>query len=132
MKLNKIKLPFKIKKPILALGPQTKNTVCFGEGNFAYISSLHPDLSNPADSLSFEKTVKYFLQKHPKIIAYDLHPEYQSTKYALSLSAKHYLLPVQHHHAHIASCMAENGLNNQSDAVSPHSKVVNSHLKVPH
>jgi len=113
MKLKKIKLPFKIKKPILALGPQTKNTVCFGEGNFAYLSPLHPDLSNPADSLSFEKTVKYFLQKHPKIIAYDLHPEYASTKFALSLPTAYCLLPTQHHHAHIASCMAENGLNNQ-------------------
>jgi len=94
MKLNKIKLPFKIKKPILALGPQTKNTVCFTEGDFAYLSPLHPDLSNPADSLSFEKTVKYFLQKHPKIIVYDLHPEYQSTKFALSLPTTYYLLNI--------------------------------------
>jgi hydrogenase maturation protein HypF len=114
MKLNKIKLPFKIKKSILALGPQTKNTVCFGEGNFAYLGPLHPDLSNPRDFLSFEKTVKYFLKKHPKIIAYDLHSEYQSTKYALNLTPNiHHLIPIQHHHAHIASCMAENNLGNE-------------------
>jgi len=113
MRLKKIKLPFKIKKPILALGPQTKNTACFGEGNFAYLGPLHPDLSNPTDALSFEKTVEYFLQKHPKIIAYDLHPEYSSTKYALSLPTTYCLLPTQHHHAHIASSMVENNLSNQ-------------------
>jgi len=113
MKLNKIKLPFKIKKPILALGPQTKNTVCFGEGNFAYLSPVHPDLSNPTDFLNFQRSVRYFLKKNPKIIAYDLHPEYESTKYGRQLSAIRYpLSAIQHHHAHIASCMAENNLGN--------------------
>jgi len=113
MKLKKIKLPFKVKEPILGLGPQAKNCVSFGEGNFAYVGPLHPDLSNLADFLSFEKAVKYFLKKGPKIIAYDLHPEYQSTKYALSLSGTYRLVAVQHHHAHIASCMAENNLSNE-------------------
>ncbi len=113
MKLKKIKLPFKIKEPILGLGPQAKNSVSFGEGNFAYVSPLHPDITNLADFLSFEKAVKYFLKKGPKIIAYDLHPEYQSTKYALSLSGTYRLVAVQHHHAHIASCMAENNLRNE-------------------
>lgn len=114
MKFKKIKLPFQIKKSILALGSQTKNTVCFAQGNFAYLSPLHPDLSAPGDFFSFEKTVKYFLKKGPRIIAYDLHPEYQSTKYALNLKPNTYhLIPIQHHHAHIASCMLENGLTNQ-------------------
>ena len=114
MKLKKIKLPFKIKKPILALGPQTKNTVCFGEGNFAYLSPVYLDLSIPKDFSNFERTAKCFLKKRPKIIAYDLHPEYQSTKYALNLKPNTYhLIPIQHHHAHIASCMVENNLNNE-------------------
>jgi hydrogenase maturation protein HypF len=115
MELKKIKLPFKIKKPTLALGSQTKNTVCFAKGNFAYLSPTHSDLNNPQDFLKFEKTVRYFLKKKPKIIAYDLHPEYQSTKYALStLNITHYTLnSIQHHHAHIVSCMAENGMKNQ-------------------
>ncbi len=113
MELKKIQLPFKAKKPILALGSQTKNTVCFVKGNFAYLSLVHQNLSDLQDFLKFEKTVKYFLKKNPKIIAYDLHPEYQSTKYALSLPTTYYLLPTQHHHAHIASCMAENGLKNK-------------------
>jgi hydrogenase maturation protein HypF len=98
----------------LALGSQTKNTVCFAQGNFAYLSPLHPDLSTPKGFSNFERIVKYFLKKRPKIIAYDLHLEYQSTKYALNLKPDTYhLIPIQHHHAHIASCMLENGLTNQ-------------------
>ena len=111
---RKIQLPVKIKSPVLAVGSQTKNTVCFAEGKFAYLSPIHVDLNNPQDFLNFEKDIKYFLKKNPKVIAYDLHPEYQSTKYALKLSPiTYHLSPIHHHHAHIASCMAENGLKNQ-------------------
>ena len=118
---RKIQLSFEIKKPILAMGSQTKNTLCFAKENFAYLSPLHQDLANPGDFKSFQEDVKYFLKKTPKIIAYDLHPEYQSTKYALNLYAICYTMPagrqalyaIQHHHAHIASCMVDNGLKNQ-------------------
>ncbi len=111
---RKIQLPFKIKKAVLSLGSQTKNTLCLAKGNSAYLSRLHPDLSNPQDFSKFEKDVRYFLKKNPKIIAYDLHPEYQSTKYALNLYAIRYTqYAIQHHHAHIAACMADNGLKNQ-------------------
>lgn len=114
MELKKIRLPFRIKRPVLALGSQTKNTVCFIKDNFACLSPVNSDLNNPKDFLIFEKTVKYFLKKRPKIIAYDLHPEYQSTKYIQSLTPKTaYLIPTQHHHAHIVSCMVDNGLKNQ-------------------
>lgn len=114
MELKKIKLPFWIKKAILALGTQAKNTLCFAKGNWACLSPVYADLNNPQDFLNFKQAVKYFLKKHPKIIAYDLHPEYQSAKYALNLKPSTYhLIPIQHHHAHIASCMAENGLGNQ-------------------
>jgi len=114
MKLKKIKLPFKVKNPVLALGTQTKNTVCFAQGNYAYLSPVYRDLNSPKDFLKFKETAEYFLKKKPRIIAYDLHPEYQSTKYALGLNTKRYRLQaIQHHHAHIASCMAENGLNNR-------------------
>jgi hydrogenase maturation protein HypF len=113
MEIKRIKLPFNVKKPTLALGGQTKNTICFAKGNTALVSRIHSDLSSPADFISFEKDTKNFLKKNPKIIAYDLHPEYQSSKYALKLNAKRYtLFAIQHHHAHIASCMAENGLKN--------------------
>ncbi|MGA2775579.1 MAG: hypothetical protein ABSE81_05900 [Candidatus Omnitrophota bacterium] len=107
-------MPFKVGRPVLAFGSQAKNTVCFANKNFAYLSRVHNNLSNPQDFSQFKETVRYFLKKNPEILAVDLHPEYQSSKYALSLSANGYkLLTVQHHHAHIASCMLENGLKNQ-------------------
>ncbi len=114
MEIKKIRLPFRVKKPILALGSQTKNTICFAKDNLAYLSPVHQNLTDPKDFSRFEKDAEYFLKKHPKIIVYDLHPEYQSTKYALGLCAIRYTLyAIQHHHAHIASCMLENGLKNQ-------------------
>ena len=114
MEFKKIKLPFRVKQPILALGSQAKNTVCFLKNNLALLSPIHQDLNNPLDYFKFKKTVSFFLRKRPKVIAYDLHPEYQSSKYVHRLSPITYrLLPIQHHHAHIASCMIENGLKNQ-------------------
>ena len=111
---KEIQLPFKIRKPILAVGSQTKNTVCFAEDKFAFLSPVHSDLNCPEDFSRFDKDVKYFLKKNPEIIAYDLHPEYQSTKYINDLRFEPYgLRPIQHHHAHIAACMVENGLKNQ-------------------
>jgi len=96
------------------MGSSTKNVLCFAKGSVAYLGAVHSDLSNPEDFVKFEKEVKYFLKSNPKIIAYDLHPEYGSTKYALKLPEGRYrLLAIQHHHAHIASCMADNGLGNQ-------------------
>lgn len=98
----------------MALGSQTKNRVCFVSRNLAYLSDLHSDLNKPGDFLNFTKSVSYFLKKKPKIIAYDLHPEYQSTKHLQRLSSLGALcLPVQHHHAHIVSCMIDNGLKNE-------------------
>jgi len=127
---KKIQLPFKIRKSVLAFGAQAKNTLCFAKGDCAILSPAHPDLNNAADFLAFEKSAKYFLKKRPQIIACDLHPEYQSTKYIHNLrpscpersrgttflsraQSRDDLRPIQHHHAHIASCMAENGLKNQ-------------------
>ena len=118
---QKIRLPFKIKKAVLALGAQAKNTLCFAEGDTAYISRLHQDLSSPKDLSDFENDVEQFLKKKPAYIACDLHPDYASTKYARQLRDTHDarrttndgIRTIQHHHAHIASCMADNGLKNQ-------------------
>jgi hydrogenase maturation protein HypF len=114
MPLLTIPLPFEVKAPVLALGAHTKNTVCFIRGKAAWVSPVHQDLSVPKDFSAFRKDAEYFLKNNPRIIACDLHPEYQSTKYALTLQARRRLFfPVQHHHAHIASCMAEAGLKDQ-------------------
>ena len=102
------------RKSVLALGSNTKNTVCFLSGDKALISPVHQNLYDPRDFLAFERTVKQFLKKKPATIAYDLHPEYASSKYALDLRPTAYdLRPIQHHHAHIAACMAENGARNK-------------------
>jgi len=113
MEVEKIGLPFRMGKPVLAMGSQAKNRVCFASGNFAYLSPLHTDLTSPGDFSDFQKDTKSFLKKQPQIIAHDLHDEYQSTKYALSSLSGYRLIPIQHHHAHIASCMAENSLKNK-------------------
>jgi hydrogenase maturation protein HypF len=114
MEMQKINLPFKVKQAVLAMGSQGKNTLCLARGNAAYLSAVHPDLDNPQDLKNFEQAAKFFLKKHPRVIAYDLHPEYQSTKFIHNLlPTTCRLQPVQHHHAHIASCMAENNLENQ-------------------
>jgi len=111
---QKIKLAFKLKKSVLALGAQTKNRICFAQGCHAYLGRLRADLGDPDDFGAFVREAQYYLKKKPKIIACDLHPEYQSTKYAADLSRHPYPLSrIQHHHAHIVSCMAENGLKNQ-------------------
>ena len=112
MKVRKLNLPFKIKKPVLALGAQVKNTLCFASGRVADISQLHSNLTTPADLFNFEKAAKILIKKNPKIIACDLHPDYISTKFALSLDKEYSVIAVQHHHAHIAACMAENSLPN--------------------
>jgi hydrogenase maturation protein HypF len=110
---REIQLPFKLKQPVLAFGAQSKNTLCFAERDTANLSPGHADLSRPQDFARFEKTVKYFLRRKPKIIACDPHPGYLSTKYAQLYAKRYPLSAIQHHHAHIASCMAENGLANQ-------------------
>lgn len=113
MEIKKIKLPFRLKLPVLALGGQAKNTICFARDDAASISPVHADLGILKDCLAFEKDVRYYLKHKPAVIAFDLHPEYQSSKFGLSLSARYRLAPIQHHHAHIAACMVENGLSNQ-------------------
>jgi hydrogenase maturation protein HypF len=114
MRLRKIRLPFKAKKTVLAVGGHNKNTLCLIKGDYAYLSPALSSLSSPGDFLVFVNNSRYLLKKYPRIIAHDLHPEYQSTKYALNLSPNTYhLSPIQHHHAHIVSCMVENGLRNQ-------------------
>lgn len=113
-RITEFDFPVTSGKKVLALGPQTKNTVCLLKGPAIYISRIHKDLSDPQDLVCFEQDVKWFLKEKPEIIACDLHPDYQSTRYAGQLSGSKFRVSgIQHHHAHIASCMAENGILNQ-------------------
>ncbi len=109
-----IKLAFPLEM-ILACGGELKNTFCLTRGPYAFLSHHIGDLENLETLTSFEEGIEHFKRLfyiEPKAVAYDLHPDYLSTKYALSLQN----LPrvgVQHHHAHIVSCMAENRIDGE-------------------
>ena len=99
--------------PILAVGGELKNTVCLTKGRHAFLSQHIGDLENLESYSFFETTISRFkriLEVEPQLLAYDLHPDYFSTRWALGQSSIK-RIGVQHHHAHIASCMAENHLD---------------------
>ncbi|MBI5652687.1 MAG: carbamoyltransferase HypF [Chloroflexi bacterium] len=109
-----VKLPFET-RPTLAVGAELKNTFCVTREQYAFLSQHIGDLENFPTLEAFQTQIEHFkklFRIEPEIIAHDLHPEYLSTKYAKSkLPITNYqLLAVQHHHAHIAACMAENNL----------------------
>ena len=97
---------------VLAVGGELKNTICLTKGNHAFLSQHVGDLENVESYSFFHEAIRHLeriLEIRPEIIAYDLHPDYFSTKWALQQHEKA-VVGVQHHHAHIASCMAENQL----------------------
>ncbi len=99
--------------PILACGAELKNTVCLTKDDRAFISQHIGDLENLETLDFFQQTIdhlKQILQIEPEIIAYDLHPDYLSTRYALEQEGVE-LIGVQHHFAHLVGCLAEHGLN---------------------
>ncbi len=97
---------------VLAVGGEMKNTICLTKGSHAFLSQHIGDLENVESYGFFHEAVEHLeriLEIRPEVIAYDLHPDYFSTKWALQQTGEK-LVGVQHHHAHIASCMAENRL----------------------
>jgi hydrogenase maturation protein HypF len=99
--------------PILAVGGELKNTICLTNVDHAFLSQHVGDLENLGSYKFFEEAIHHLqtiLEIKPETIAYDLHPDYFSTKWALQQTGIE-LVAVQHHHAHIASCMAENQLS---------------------
>ncbi len=97
---------------VLAVGGELKNTICLTKGRHAFLSQHVGDLENVESYRFFHEAIEHLeriLEIRPQLIAYDLHPDYFSTRWALEQSGVE-LVGVQHHHAHIASCMAENHL----------------------
>lgn len=97
---------------VLAAGPEQKNTFCLLTGGHAFVSQHIGDMENAETLASYERTIalyEHLFRVRPEIVAYDLHPEYLSTKHALSLGLR--TIGVQHHHAHIASVTAEHGIS---------------------
>jgi hydrogenase maturation protein HypF len=100
-------------RPVLACGAELKNTFCLAKDRHAFVSHHIGDLENAETLRSFTDGIEHFSRLFdiiPQLVAYDLHPEYLSTKYALDLDDVD-LIGVQHHHAHIASCLADNGVD---------------------
>ena len=101
-------------RPVLACGAELKNTFGLARGRHVFLSHHIGDLENAETLRSFTEGIEHFrrlFDVDPQVVAHDLHPEYLSTKYAIELAETSpvTLQPVQHHHAHIASCLADNG-----------------------
>jgi len=108
-----IRLPFKA-VPALAAGTHLKNTFALSRENYAFVSHHIGDLENQETLTAYTKAIDHYQQLfriQPQLIAADLHPDYLATRYAQELASKEQLplIQVQHHHAHISSCLADNG-----------------------
>jgi len=100
-------------KEVLALGGELKNTVCLAKGRYVFPSQYLGDLKSVDNFEFFQDSIQKLekiLKITPRLIACDLHPDYLSTKYAEKIGQIRGLevMKIQHHYAHIASCMAEN------------------------
>lgn len=105
-----VKIPFDV-TGVFAAGAELSACFCLGKGNRAYLSQHIGDLKNQESMAFYEETFGRFckiFRTEPDTVVTDLHPDYLSTRFASSLNLE--TVGVQHHHAHIAACMAENGL----------------------
>ncbi|MDD4493549.1 MAG: carbamoyltransferase HypF [Eubacteriales bacterium] len=104
-------LPSYTSSELLALGGEQKASVCFIHKGTAHISQYLGDLSNLDaynEYMQVQKRLSHLLKAKPQIVVHDLHPDYYSTQYAKKLELE--AVAVQHHHAHMAGCMAEHSL----------------------
>ena len=137
-------IPVSLDGPVLALGGDLKNTICIVRRGRAYLSQHIGDLEHAEAHDFYDETLAHFkaiLETDPLLVAHDLHPGYHSTAYAQRLAAEplpiadcrspietpttdhrppntRRLVPIQHHHAHAVSCMAEHGLEGPVIGVS--------------
>jgi hydrogenase maturation protein HypF len=135
-----LSLPVPAARPVLGCGAELKSTFCLASGRHAFVSHHIGDLANAETLRSYRTGIEHFQKLFdltPEVLAHDLHPEYLSTKYArdraetgvaswpaggadgaaAGAGAGVELVGVQHHHAHIASCLADNGLD--TDTTGP-------------
>ena len=104
-------LPTAAPRHVLACGAELKSTFCVARGRRAWVSHHIGDLKNVETLGSFQEGVAHFERLFavaPEIVAHDLHPDYLSTTYALAREGVQHVA-VQHHHAHLAACLAEHG-----------------------
>jgi hydrogenase maturation protein HypF len=106
-----LRLAWPARRPILACGAELKSTFCLVKGDRAFLSHHVGDLENFETLSSFVEGIAHYRRVFdvvPEVVAHDLHPEYLSTKHALELEGVQ-RIGVQHHHAHVAACLADNG-----------------------
>lgn len=119
--------PFPVRLPfdspsLLATGAELKNTFCLVRDDYAFLSQHIGDMANFETLQSFEQGVAHMeklFRIRPELIAYDLHPDYMATRYALERATREGLpsIGVQHHHAHIAAGMAEHKLDGSEPVI---------------
>ena len=99
------------RRHVLACGAELKSTFCLARGRRAWVSHHIGDLKTAETLASFQEGVRHFERLFavtPEVVAHDLHPDYLSTTYALARDGVEHVA-VQHHHAHLAACLAEHG-----------------------
>jgi hydrogenase maturation protein HypF len=116
-----IPLPFE-SPPLLATGAELKNTFCLARDDHAFMSQHIGDLANYDALRSYQHSVEHLsrlFRVQPEVIAHDAHPDYMATRYAVERAASSAVrqIAVQHHHAHLASCLAEHKLPPEDPAI---------------
>jgi hydrogenase maturation protein HypF len=104
-------LPVPAARPVLACGAELKSTFCVAKGRRAWIGHHIGDLKTFEVLQAFEAGIAHFerlFAAAPAVVAHDEHPDYLSTRYALAREGVE-TVAVQHHHAHLAACLAEHG-----------------------
>lgn len=107
-----LRLPLTARRSGLAVGAQLKSTFCLVRGTHAFQSQHIGDLDDAATAAHFAETVSLYrrlFRVDPAWVAHDLHPDYASTRFAEALPEEVTRVAVQHHHAHVVSCLAEHG-----------------------
>ncbi len=108
--------------PTLACGTELKNTFCLIRDRYAFVSHHIGDLENKETLSAFEDAIRHYekiFRIRPQLLAADMHPNYLASRYARQRAAEENLplVEIQHHHAHIVSCMAENALNQREPVI---------------
>ncbi len=109
-------LPVACRRPVLGVGAELKSTFCVARGRRAWVGHHIGDLRTAETLLSFREGVEHFerlFAVRPEVVAHDLHPDYLSTAYALEREGVG-TVAVQHHHAHLAACLAEHGVTGRA------------------
>ncbi|MDQ3502862.1 MAG: carbamoyltransferase HypF [Actinomycetota bacterium] len=105
-----VRLPIGVERPVLAVGAQRKSTVALAQGRSLVLSQHLGDLDHWSTFAAFTQAVEHLTRLgrvEPAVVAHDLHPDYRSTAWAQDSGLP--LVAVQHHHAHVASCLVEHG-----------------------